>query len=117
MEKGVYRAEEYAGCPQWDPSQKVRVCVRVGIPEWLRAFRGGKASDAAVGKLSLLALKLLTRGSKPTSPAYSPSRLMGRLRKGTASEKSPCILRELTAAAQDTKEAHGQPLKSRRLVS
>ena len=43
--------------------------------------------------------KLLTRGSKPTSPAYSPSRLIGRLRKGTASEKSPCILSELTAAA------------------
>ena len=64
-----------------------------------------------------MSLKLLTRGSKPTSPAYSPSRLMGRLRKGTASEKSPCILRELTAAAQNTKEAHGQPLQSRRLVS
>ena len=43
--------------------------------------------------------KKLTRGSKPTSPAYSPSRLEGRLRKGTASEKSPCIFMGETAAA------------------
>ena len=47
----------------------------------------------------------LTRGSKPTSPAYSPSRLMGRLRKGTASEKSPCILSWLTAAATTQRNA------------
>ena len=41
------------------------------------------------------------RGSKPTSPGSEPSRLVGCLRKGTDSEKSPwntAILGEVTAA-------------------
>ena len=58
-------------------------------------------------------MRKLTRGSKPTSPAYSPSRLMGRLRKGTASEKSPCILSWLTAAAHETDKQKTRPQRQR----
>ncbi len=42
----------------------------------------------------------LTSGSNPTSPVRVPSRLDGRLRKGTAAEKSPCILRPQAADKQ-----------------
>ena len=71
-------------CTPQTPSRLRAVSFARLYPSQRKIGRGGK----------------LTSGSKPTSPMYVPSRFTGRLRKGTASEKSPCMRRELLAAGE-----------------